>query len=247
MLVTIGTRKGGAGKSTITTNLASLRATKGHDVCIIDTDDQQSSAMWAATRAYAIQEEPGYEKVIYVPAVSVHERAAGTGGKGTLAAIAAQAGKYDDLIIDVPGRDAEELRSAIISSDIVAIPLRPSQFDLWAFKKDLEDISLAKSLKAGVGKTLRAIIFFNGISTSPIVKGQELARLEEFLNSDNIKPLIKQNEVEICTHHISVRGIYSKAIAQGLGVHETAEKTVSDENAVHEISMLYKFIFGGKK
>lgn len=240
MLVTIGTRKGGAGKSTITTNLASLRSTRGHDVCIVDTDDQQSSAMWAATRATLIQEEPSYRGRNYIPAVSVH-------GKGTLAAITAQAAKYQDLIIDVPGRDAEELRSAIIASDVVAIPLRPSQFDLWAFKKDLEDVSQARALKAGVNKTLRAVVFFNGISTSPGVKNNELERLNEFLKEDAIKPLIEENEVEICTHHISVRGIYSKAIAQGLGVHEMPDQTISDENAVHEISMLYKFIFGGAK
>ena len=42
--------KGGSGKSTICTNLASYYAQSGMDVTIIDLDPQQSSIQWLKTR-----------------------------------------------------------------------------------------------------------------------------------------------------------------------------------------------------
>lgn len=239
MILTIGTRKGGAGKSTITTNLAAMRALRKHEVCLVDTDDQQSSAMWAAIRAEEPEEE-GAKKPLYIPAVSVT-------GKGTLAAISAQAEKYSDLIIDVPGRDASELRAAVMASDVLAIPLRPSQFDLWAFQKDLELVETTRIVKESVGAKFRTIIFFNGISTSPVVKSKELAKFEKYLGNKDVLPFLQENKIEICSSYISNRGIYNKVVGEGLSVHEVAVNGVSDDHARFEMEMLYKYIYGSQK
>lgn len=92
MIVTFASRKGGSGKSTLATNIATARKKAGFDVCLGDLDDQRSSETWAAVRAQN-QIDP------YIPVTCAS-------GKGVMQAMQAQATKYQDLILDVPGRDA---------------------------------------------------------------------------------------------------------------------------------------------
>ena len=51
MIVLIGGEKGGTGKTTLATNLAQMRAARGHDVLLVDTDKQESASSWASLRA----------------------------------------------------------------------------------------------------------------------------------------------------------------------------------------------------
>lgn len=231
MILSIATRKGGSGKSTVATNLAALRKLKGHDVSLVDTDDQQSSAMWGATRAQD-------ERNKYIPILCAT-------GKGVGAAITAHSTKYADIIIDVPGRDADELRTSVLVSDVIALPLRPSNFDLWAFKKDLEMINDAKLTKDSVGAKFRAFIFFNGLNTSPAVRSKELDSLTEFLSG--YAEEMQDAGITISPYYISGRGAYNRAVADGLSVHEIAKGGISDDHARHEIEQLYKFIYGSNK
>src|SRR5687768_4185720 len=49
--VLVASSKGGAGKTTIATNLAAQSALEGRRTALLDADRQQSSAHWAAKRA----------------------------------------------------------------------------------------------------------------------------------------------------------------------------------------------------
>jgi chromosome partitioning protein len=40
--------------------------------------------------------------------------------------------KYQDIIIDVGGRDAGSLRAALTVADILVVPVQPRSFDIWA-------------------------------------------------------------------------------------------------------------------
>lgn len=231
MILSVATRKGGSGKSTIATNLAALRKLKNHDVSLVDTDDQQSSAMWAATRSQESIDP-------YIPILC-------STGKGVGAAITAYAKKYTDLIIDVPGRDADELRTSILVSDVIAVPLRPSNFDLWAFEKDLNMINVAKSTKESVGLSFRAFIFFNGINTNPVVRAKEVESLNEFLS--NYKDEMQECNIEVSPFYVSSRSAFNRAVAGGLSVYEISKAGVSDDHARHEIGQLYKYIYGSSK
>lgn len=231
MILSVATRKGGSGKSTVATNLAALRKLKGHDVSLVDTDDQQSSAMWAATRA-----QNGIDP--YIPILC-------STGKGVGAAITAHASKYADIIIDVPGRDADELRTSVLVSDVIALPLRPSNFDLWAFEKDLAMINEAKITKDSVGIKFRAFIFFNGINTMPAVRAKELESLKEFLSG--YEDQMQDAGIVVSPHYVSSRGAYNRAVAGGLSVHEINKAGISDDHARHEIEQLYKYIYGSSK
>lgn len=237
MIVTIATRKGGSGKSTIATNLAALRKARKHDVSLVDTDDQQSSAMWAATRVLP-REDGTPSNLEGVPILC-------TTGKGVGPAITAYAKKYEDLIIDVPGRDANELRTSILVSDVIALPLRPSNFDLWAFEKDLEMIEEAKITKDSVNMKFRAFIFFNGINTNPAVKAKEMKNINDFLSDYERK--MEDAGIEVSPFYVSNRGAYNRAVQLGQSVHEITGGGISDDHARHEIEQLYKFIYGSNK
>lgn len=50
MIILISGEKGVTGKTTIATNLIAMRANKGHDVLLIDTDKQGSSNDWSSIR-----------------------------------------------------------------------------------------------------------------------------------------------------------------------------------------------------
>ena len=50
MIITVGSNKGGTGKTTTATNIAIALASKEKDVCLIDADFQRSSSKWYQDR-----------------------------------------------------------------------------------------------------------------------------------------------------------------------------------------------------
>ncbi len=116
MIYLIGHSKGGVGKSTIATNLAAALALRGSDVLLFDADKQGTSTLWAAERAQT--------KRAKVPSVQ--------GQQDVRPALLDLRKRYDDIVVDVSGRDSTELRTAMLIADVMAIPTRPSQADLWA-------------------------------------------------------------------------------------------------------------------
>ena len=54
---------------------------------------------------------------------------------------------FDHVVIDGPPRVAEVTRSVIMASDLVAIPVQPSPYDVWAVKDVVELIKEARYIK----------------------------------------------------------------------------------------------------
>ena len=50
MIVTIGSNKGGTGKTTTAINIAVALALTGKDICLVDADFQRSSSKWHQDR-----------------------------------------------------------------------------------------------------------------------------------------------------------------------------------------------------
>ena len=92
MIIAVLGEKGGTGKTTFATNLAGMRAATGNDVLIIDADRQGSASYWAEKR-----DGKGGELAI-VHSVQKF-------GTGLMFAVKDMARRYDDIIIDVGGRD----------------------------------------------------------------------------------------------------------------------------------------------
>ncbi len=112
--------KGGCGKSTIATNIASYYATQDKSVALADFDPQASSLDWLAARP---EKAP---QIIGIPAWKDGFKAP----RNT-----------DVLIIDVPaGVHGKELTALIRRAQSVIIPVLPSPIDMRAAAKFAHEI-----------------------------------------------------------------------------------------------------------
>jgi chromosome partitioning protein len=118
MVLVIGGTKGGSGKTLLATNLTVFRAGEGHDVLLIDADEQGSAMDFTRQRQRRMAGEPGYTAIQTREAdVAVQVRR--------------MSPKYGDIIIDVGGRDTASQRAALAVADRLLIPFSPTSVDLW--------------------------------------------------------------------------------------------------------------------
>jgi chromosome partitioning protein len=118
MIVALLNQKGGVGKTTLALNLAGAWAAQGKRVTLIDADPQGSALDWSQQRS-----REGLTRlfgVIGLARDTVHREAPEL------------ARDADHIIIDGPPRVAGLMRSALLASDLVLIPVQPSPLDGWA-------------------------------------------------------------------------------------------------------------------
>lgn len=139
--IMVGNIKGGCGKTTIATHLASAFASAGHQTIIADCDRQRSSLAWLKRR------EP---------------QAAPIGGLDWSKSLSDTPKGTDCLIIDAPAAMRHKAVEDLIQiADVVVIPVLPSAFDQDAsayFLKKLNDIKAVRKNKrvvAVIGNRLR--------------------------------------------------------------------------------------------
>jgi len=123
--------KGGCGKSTIATNLASyFAAEEGRKVALVDYDPQASSLEWLARR----------------PA----DRAPIDGVEGFREGMRHLARNSDVVIVDAPARShGSELTDLIRHSDTIIVPVLPSSIDIQAAGKFLEELQKVGKVSRG--------------------------------------------------------------------------------------------------
>lgn len=109
------TQKGGAGKSTLASNVAVAAHLCGERVFVIDLDPLQSLARWGEKRGRADI------AVEHVPLEKLSRALAALEKKGVTLAV-----------IDAPGAEGDYLTAAARAADLCVIPARPNVFDLWA-------------------------------------------------------------------------------------------------------------------
>lgn len=131
MIVTIGSTKGGVGKSTLAINAAIARTIAGHRVWLIDADRQGTSYLAMQARSQAGQ-------LPFIPCDHIHD------WKQLEARITAEAASYDDVVIDAGGYDNAALRVAMLFSERLLIPTAPRAFDFWAIDDLLPIIELVR-------------------------------------------------------------------------------------------------------
>jgi chromosome partitioning protein len=130
-VVMFGGEKGGAGKSTTATNIATYLAHEGFDVMLLDADKQCTSSKWI-TRRNRAKHLPVIHNVqklldIYDTTMDL-------------------ANRYDWVIVDAGGRDSKELRTGLAAADLLYSPLRASQADVETLDVVDELVSMAKAL-----------------------------------------------------------------------------------------------------
>ena len=143
MILTVGNVKGGVGKTTLAVNIAISRALAGRDVLLVDGDEQGTAAAFTDLRAAALG-APGYTAVILQ-------------GAALRTQVRQLASKYDDIVIDVGGRDTGSLRAALTVADTLLIPVQPRTFDVWSVEQMAELVREARA----INERLRALAVLN--------------------------------------------------------------------------------------
>jgi len=133
-VISVVSRKGGSGKTTVAVHLAVAALTEGLATCVIDTDPQASAATWGDWRVSGNPLE-----VITCPPLRLRLTVDKLLRSGT-----------EVVVIDTPPHADDAAREAVRVADLVIIPTRPRSFDL----KALEGITDVVSAKGKPGFVL---------------------------------------------------------------------------------------------
>ena len=211
MILTVGNTKGGVGKTTLAVNLAIARAISGRDVLLVDGDEQQTASTFTDLRTEAL-ERPGYT------AVSLQ-------GAALRTQVRQLAPKYDDIVIDVGGRDTGSLRAALTVSEKVLIPVQPRTFDIWAIAQIAAMVKEARE----INDHLRAVVVLNAADA----QGRD--------NEDAATAVREVAGLELAPVMIGRRKAFPNAAAAGRGVLEYVPK---DPKATDELTALIAVLYG---
>ena len=162
--------KGGCGKSTIATSLASCYASEGFSVSLADYDPQGSSLDWLADRPDDMPKIDGLEG--YTDGLRHINRAA------------------DYLIIDAPARShGTELTNLVKHAETIIIPVMPSAIDMKAtrrFIEELRNVGKVERREAKIG------LVANRVKENTLI----FEELDEFLEKQRIPYLTALREAQ---------------------------------------------------
>lgn len=210
MIITIGSNKGGSGKTTLATNIAVQLATQKKEICLVDADFQRSAAIWQQDRLKA-------KLTPKITLIEIHDDISDS--------VKNLSAKFDHVIIDVAGRNSMEIITALAVSDVLIAPHKVSQFDLDTIKELYKQIIKIRALNP----KLKPYILHSMANTNPMVKDTERKEFEEYLQDFNDFKILKSS----CFY----RKIYKDMAAQGKSVIESQNDFAKAEikNIVKEI------------
>jgi chromosome partitioning protein len=212
MILVCGGIKGGVGKTTLATNMAILLSAHQRDVLLVDADEQETASDFTMVRNETLAAAGGAGYT----AVKLH-------GSSVRTDTIRLANKYDDVVIDVGGRDTAGQRAALSIADVYAIPFLPASFDVWSLEKVATLIEEARAFN----DKLRAVCFLNRAdSRGP--DNEEAAQIAKELPN-----------IDFLETPLGNRKAFRAAAAQGLAVTEIKP---GDIKAINEVMTLFRFL-----
>ena len=189
-IIAVANTKGGTGKSHLAVNLSILAVSVGHKTLLIDADPQASSAKFANIRD---ADRPPFV-CIELTQPNLHKQ------------LPTLSEPYDYVFIDVGGRDAPVLRSAIGAADTILVPMIPSAADSWA----ADDIFRIFDSLAELGVEPDVKVVFN-MQSSTIIARDAIASIRNKMNGRLMLLLETQ---------IKNRTAWPRSFGEGLSVIE---------------------------
>lgn len=211
MILVCGGIKGGVGKTTLATNMAIMRSRQGKDVLLVDADDQATASDFTAVRNETLEGNTGYTSI------KLH-------GAAVRSELLKMRDKYDDIVIDVGGRDTAGQRAALSIADVYVVPFLPGSFDVWTLEPVGQLVEEAKAFN----ETLRAYCCINRADS----RGND--------NAEAAAIALETPQLTYIDAPLGNRKAFRTAAAQGLAVVEVKP---TDPKAIAEIELLYKHLF----
>lgn len=207
--------KGGSGKTTLTTNLASYYAFKGLKAAIVDHDPQGSSLQWLRARPVHLNRIHG-------------ANAAPAKGNSPLHSMQAWIpAETEVLVIDAPaGTGGLLLKELVRKADYIVIPVAPSPIDIRATADFIKDLFLVGGARTGKAKIAVVANRVRSRSTTAYVS------LERFLYSLKLPFLTSISDSEIYLH----------SAENGEGIFEMDESITFAER--QEFMPIFKWLDG---
>ncbi len=190
--ILITNAKGGCGKTTITTNIASHYAQQGLNVRLFDHDSQGSSLAWINRRTETVNTIHGVDA-----SKNVDHRL-------TRSWQLRVPPETDIAVIDTPaGADITELTALFQHNDSVLIPVLPSPIDIHATAHFIKELLVTGKVRK---RMIRLAVVANRVRKNTVM----YHALERFLFSLKIPFISSLRDTQL----------YARAIEAGIGVQE---------------------------
>ena len=208
-IIVIVNQKGGAGKTTVTINLAGSIGRRGYQAAVID-GDEQSSVVEIVSLAPEDAQLPASVIGLWKAGRKIHQE------------IKKFIDLYDYIIVDCPpAANSPIAQSALLIADIAIVPFIPGTIDALAAPKIRDAIEAAQV----TNPELKALLLLNRVEP-----GWSIMK--------NIIELLPSFKMPMLRNRLNRRAPYVESPGIGNSVHQLKDRKEKIEPAVREVEKL---------
>jgi chromosome partitioning protein len=209
-------QKGGSGKTTLSTNVAHGLILKGLKTILIDTDPQKSALDWYAAM-------PKEEKI--VPVIGIDPRTIDS----VLPSITSG---YNVVVIDGSGKVTGAMSSIVVISDVILIPINPTQYDVWA------SADLVKIIREQ--QALNKLNYRDGPKAEFVINRDITAT--QNIDASRARTAAKEYKIDLLTSKTMQRIEYFRGLEHGFSVFTKRPNKAADEMECIVDEIIEKYI-----